>query len=440
MRWWVDPCARQIAFLVARGLRVILVMLDVSRRLFEIAVRQFAAGQLNVGDLTSGLHSVVSPSRFIDWNDLATLFERAEEAAGGGTRLTEISGAAAVQALPEGTALMSIAPDVLLGARLINHLADATFFANVRYPRMRQTGEHTLRLSLRLDRARGQRDSPAFLRAMEGTLRASSEFAGLSTATVKAQIRPFSAEYQVTLPKPAGAAAVDPAERAVKTNFLRQCAQALREARRNMVDLREAEIRARDAETFVALSSVVARALEGRERNLFPQAAVQAIQHAFGCQRVLIRRLSQAGKTRSTVLAAIGTPTRNLHVVETETSGGVLRIEADVARESPAARALGRLAPWLAIVCAEPPQAPEQTAISTSNWAELRLETLAGRWGLTPRQQQVAWLVLSGESNKGIASALRCTEGTVELHIHALLTKSGSGSRTALMARFFRGQ
>ena len=42
-----------------------------------------------------------------------------------------------------------------------------------------------------------------------------------------------------------------------------------------------------------------------------------------------------------------------------------------------------------------------------------------------------------GEVTKDIAQTLGCSESTVELHVTALLRKSGATSRTELVARFW---
>ena len=53
---------------------------------------------------------------------------------------------------------------------------------------------------------------------------------------------------------------------------------------------------------------------------------------------------------------------------------------------------------------------------------------------LTPRQAQVAMLVVAGRSNRQIAEALGITLGTVKDHVHAILQRLGLPSRQAVMA------
>ncbi|MHB8878452.1 MAG: helix-turn-helix domain-containing protein, partial [Myxococcaceae bacterium] len=66
-----------------------------------------------------------------------------------------------------------------------------------------------------------------------------------------------------------------------------------------------------------------------------------------------------------------------------------------------------------------------------------RLLSARARWGPTPKQAQVLALLARGQSNRTIAAELRCAESTVELHVTALLEKSGSESRAMLIARFW---
>lgn len=55
--------------------------------------------------------------------------------------------------------------------------------------------------------------------------------------------------------------------------------------------------------------------------------------------------------------------------------------------------------------------------------------------GLTPRQQEIASRVLSGVSNKQIASELELTEQTVKDHVYAMFRKLGIHHRAELAAR-----
>lgn len=63
----------------------------------------------------------------------------------------------------------------------------------------------------------------------------------------------------------------------------------------------------------------------------------------------------------------------------------------------------------------------------------------AQRWGLTPRQSEVLALIAEGLSNRAIAARLGCAEGTVEIHVSAVLDKAGAESRAQLVARVWSG-
>lgn len=50
--------------------------------------------------------------------------------------------------------------------------------------------------------------------------------------------------------------------------------------------------------------------------------------------------------------------------------------------------------------------------------------------GLTPREEQILRHIAQGESNKGIARSLEVTEGTIKVHIKAILKKLDMNNRT----------
>ena len=54
---------------------------------------------------------------------------------------------------------------------------------------------------------------------------------------------------------------------------------------------------------------------------------------------------------------------------------------------------------------------------------------------LTPRQREVAHLVIKGLPNKEIALALKISPATVKDHVHAILTRLHLSSRTALIVK-----
>jgi DNA-binding CsgD family transcriptional regulator len=66
-----------------------------------------------------------------------------------------------------------------------------------------------------------------------------------------------------------------------------------------------------------------------------------------------------------------------------------------------------------------------------------RIDRAVVEWKLTPRQADVLSLIVEGRTNKEIAQALACADNTVELHVTRLLRKTGTSSRTQLIAVFW---
>jgi DNA-binding CsgD family transcriptional regulator len=67
--------------------------------------------------------------------------------------------------------------------------------------------------------------------------------------------------------------------------------------------------------------------------------------------------------------------------------------------------------------------------------AHARVDVVATKWKLTPRQRDVVRLITQGRSNKNIAATLGIAEVTVEVHVSAILRRAGAGSRAELIAR-----
>lgn len=59
------------------------------------------------------------------------------------------------------------------------------------------------------------------------------------------------------------------------------------------------------------------------------------------------------------------------------------------------------------------------------------------RFGLSEREAEVIALLSDGLSNKQIAGALAIAEQTVKYHLQSIMKKSGTSSRTELLARLF---
>jgi DNA-binding CsgD family transcriptional regulator len=73
---------------------------------------------------------------------------------------------------------------------------------------------------------------------------------------------------------------------------------------------------------------------------------------------------------------------------------------------------------------------------------QLQAEASLNPWtslGVTDREADVLRLVANGRANKEIAAELRLSPRTVEKHVESLLRKSGSRSRTELVARLAAG-
>ena len=58
---------------------------------------------------------------------------------------------------------------------------------------------------------------------------------------------------------------------------------------------------------------------------------------------------------------------------------------------------------------------------------------------LTPRQREVAGLVVTGLSNQQIARTLSISLATVKDHVHAILEATGMDSRARLIANWYGG-
>lgn len=65
---------------------------------------------------------------------------------------------------------------------------------------------------------------------------------------------------------------------------------------------------------------------------------------------------------------------------------------------------------------------------------EARIAAFARRHQLTPRQTEVLGLIVRGHPNRSIAALLRCSVRTVEVHVCAILERTGAASRAELIA------
>lgn len=68
-----------------------------------------------------------------------------------------------------------------------------------------------------------------------------------------------------------------------------------------------------------------------------------------------------------------------------------------------------------------------------------RMELFARSFGLSARATEVLSLLRSGSDSKGIAADLVLSEHTVNDHVKAILTKTGSRTRQLLLSRALGG-
>jgi len=69
-----------------------------------------------------------------------------------------------------------------------------------------------------------------------------------------------------------------------------------------------------------------------------------------------------------------------------------------------------------------------------------RVAAAATRWRLSRRQREVLELLAKGRSNKEIAETLGCAVSTVEIHVSAVLQKTGNNRRAQLIAQLAGSQ
>jgi DNA-binding CsgD family transcriptional regulator len=114
-------------------------------------------------------------------------------------------------------------------------------------------------------------------------------------------------------------------------------------------------------------------------------------------------------------------------------------IDAGHATEAPSIR-VPSAAGWLLVHASHLAHAGGDIAVviepaSSASVAPLVLTT----WALSPREQDIALLVLRGASTRDIAAALRLSPYTVKDHLKSIFDKSGVRSRRDLVARVLSG-
>jgi len=160
-----------------------------------------------------------------------------------------------------------------------------------------------------------------------------------------------------------------------------------------------------------------------------------------------LRRLSVMESALDVALEALGSPAFLLdhrgRVVHANAAGRVLSREE---RRQLVDRGKGVLAgrmledPSLSLLRVHAEGLPPHSFLvqHAAGSVEARLAAFAMRWRLTRRQRDVLRRLLDGKTNKVIAADLGIEEGTVELHVTALLRKVGAENRSELIARFWR--
>jgi DNA-binding CsgD family transcriptional regulator len=118
-------------------------------------------------------------------------------------------------------------------------------------------------------------------------------------------------------------------------------------------------------------------------------------------------------------------------------------LAAGVRRQS--ARARLRTGRWMSlqldVLETDDADAPERLSLVIEPVAPYELaEVVAEAYGLTPREREVARIVVAGSSNPDVAAALCISVTTVQDHLKKVFAKLGVGSRHELTARMFFDQ
>ncbi len=213
--------------------------------------------------------------------------------------------------------------------------------------------------------------------------------------------------------------------------------------RHGILDSAELRILLCEGDSLLAWVGAIRPAPYGaRERALLTR-----LLEPLRARTLLERRLAQAPAVTQLLGAAmdaIGSAAYLLHggaVVHTNAAGKAA-LEADRAgtlerlRAHLAARGDGTIAVSRHVGAGTPEYALAVDRAPRRDPAA-RAESLGARWGLTAAQRRVLANVATGATNKATAATLRCSEGTIEFHLTAILARVGCESRAALVARFW---
>lgn len=81
--------------------------------------------------------------------------------------------------------------------------------------------------------------------------------------------------------------------------------------------------------------------------------------------------------------------------------------------------------------------APVYSSLHGCTESKETIESYAHRFSLTERECEVLEQILQGKDNQNIASSLNVTPGTVKVHVHNLLKKTGKSNRKELIKDFW---
>ncbi len=189
----------------------------------------------------------------------------------------------------------------------------------------------------------------------------------------------------------------------------------------------------------------------GYVHGKFSEEAEQQLEHVVPALRdrlILERRVALADQLETALVAALESMTvaaflvrPSGHVVQANEigRGALARDRVSVREEIERSLAQAPDAPYRCVSLASPGLPPLSLLVQRPRVASLeaRLAECAERFHLTPRQAEILGFIARGQANKEIASALRCSVRTVEVHVTAVLLKLDVDSRSAAASRLW---
>lgn len=357
----------------------------------------------------------------VSWDDYALFLDRVEALVGGPRKMEELS----LDVIVSNRAMQLVGRLFvnprwlfLIGAESVARRINGIELAC----RCVAQDDSRLRLTYRIPRHR--RGSLGFLHATAGALRAYPRLVGYSPAGVVTCGDPWAGDFEITLPQDR------PVVGEVLQAIGRPVLQLFKTLAHGQLDgpLSDKDM---DLALSVMMDDMPIRDVAARlGQGLIGQASEANVGAEL---RVVLRqcflsghlRLWVAGGERERPLAdddaGVDWSERALAVGGRRV--GRIQVENAVAT-SPLFEAL---LPWIGAAL----------DVHTASKTAARIERATHSWSLTLRQRQVLELLANGLANKEIAQGLCCSVKTVEVHVGQLLRKSGTDSRTALIARFW---